>query len=294
MIYQKPYIKKDETCVTAAVDVIPLPLINPISALFLQWDLETGVAEAAALADEVLVEILKNGSEVLCSMQYGQLAALDLLMHPRLYKVGDLGASAAGLYEVFVPFGRYLYDPNYYLDPRGFASLDLRITQPTHTATTTAVYNVIMLRMLEHPGPCVGHLRATTKKEYTAAAATEYIELDRAFPYLALLISEMNGADADILSVLSNVKVNVDAGKIYPIDEAAEELFMEESIRTGQTLEAAIETPTANTNFLTCNWGFPWISEEALLQAPRFGKLMLEVLGLADGTIRVAGVQLAK
>jgi len=294
MVFQKVYIKKDEPLTSAKIDTIPLPLINPISAILLRWHIVTGAGGSAALANETLVEVIKNGSEVLTSMQYGQLCALDVLEHPALYKIADLGASVTGLYEAFVPFGRYLYDRDYYLDPKGFASLDLRITQPTFATTTLQNYDVMLLRMIDHPYPSQGHLRATTKKEYTAAAAIDYCDLDRAFPYLALLISEMDGVSTDLLSVIGNVRVNVDAGKIYPIDEVSQDLYQQEAIRTRHNLASPIETALVTSNFLLANWGFPWIGEDALLQAPSFGKLTLENTGLAAGTIRVAGIQLAK
>jgi len=294
MVYQKVYIKKDEPLVTGKIDTIPLPLINPISAILLRWHLVTGAGGSAALANEVLVELIKNGSEVLTSMQYGQLAALDVLVSPNLYKIADLGASVTGLYEAFVPFGRYLYDPNYYLDPKGFTSLDLRITQPTFATTTLQNFDVILIRMIDHPYPSLGHFRATTKKEYTAAAAIDYCELDRAFPYAALMLSEMDGVSTDLLSVIGNVRVNVDAGKIFPIDEPSQDLYQQEAMRTRHNLASAIETPLVTSNFLLANWGFPWNGEDALLQAPSFGKLTLETTGLAAGVIRVAGIQLAK
>jgi len=291
---QKVYVKQDEACVSGAVDTIELPKINPISAIILHWHFETGAGESAALANEAVIEVIKNGSEVLASLQYGQCVGIDQLFHPAEYKIADLGESATGDYYCFIPFGRFIGDTEYFLDPRTFAGLDLKITQPTHTASVAANYDVILVRFLEPYPTSKGHFRITTKREYTSAAATEYIELDRAYPYGAIMISELDGSSTDILSVIDSVKVNVDAGAWYPIDEKAPELFAQESIKLGYTLGNALETPRANTNMLICNWMKPWTGEAQLLQAPKFGDLKLEVTGLAAGTIRVTGVQLAK
>jgi len=294
MWVQKVYLKKDYTVVSAASDVFDVPRTDPITGILLRWHMSSGVGEAAALADEVVAELIKNGSDVITSVQYGQLASVDMLLKPALYKIADLGASAVAYYVLWIPFGRYIGDQEYFLDPRTFASLELKIKQGTITATTVKNMDAILYVMRECPLASKGYFKVSTKKAYTAAAAVEYIELDRANKYAAILVGEMDGTSTGILSVLSNLKLNIDGGKMIPFDEAAQDIFDEVSLETNIKHDSDPSAPTINTNFLALNYVNPWKGEDNLLDAPKFGKLTLEATGLAAGSIRVTAIELVK
>lgn len=297
MYLHQTYLKKDEAVVSGKVEPIVLPLDDPILGILIHYNFETGAGEAAAAVDEVLVEILKNGSDVITSAQMGELIAYHQMTGYRNFEVGDLGASATMEYLIPVIFGRYWGDLEYFLKPSegaGWASVDLKLTQPTHTATTTATYDVILLRLLQSNVTPRGYFKVSTKKAYTAAAAVEYVELDRAHKYGALLVSEMDGTSADIATIISLLKVNVGAGDYYPIDVAGEDLELWNVLVRDGDRAAVLPNILAETNFLALDFMHPWQTEELLLDAPAFGRLRLEITGTAAGTIRVTGAELVQ
>ena len=294
-MWQLHYLKKGVSVTTGKVeDPLDLGKIYPVSALILTWEMTTGVAEDAAFADECKLEVLKDGSEVIFSELFGMTVALDQLLRPAEYTIADLGASATGYYVAIIPFGRYVGDPEYFLDPRGWASVDLTITQPTHTATTLAVYNVIVVRSLPPLAGSKGFFKFSNKRQYTSAAAHEYIPLDRKHKYAGIILGEMDGTSTDILSVISEVKVDCDAGVFAPIDLKESDLYLAERILKAIAPTTAPETAAAGTNFLACNWINPWLGENFFLPAPDYGKVDLDISGAADGTVRVAALELVR
>jgi len=296
MYLQKTYLKKDEVVTTAAVVPIALPRTNPILGILLHWNFESGVGEAAAAVDEVLVEVIKNGHEVITSAQMGELIAYFQTGGYRNFEVADLAASLTAEYLVPVLFGRDLLDTDYFLDPRGpeWTSLDLYLTQPTHTCTTTFTYDVILLRLMEPTRPSAGYFKVSTKRAYTAAGQIEYVLLDRSFPYGAVIVSEMDGTSTDIATIVSNLKLNVDADTFVPINEAGEDLELFNMLVSDGDRQAVLPNILAETNFLALDFMHPWRGEEMLFHAEKYGKVELEATGTAAGTIRVTGVELVK
>jgi hypothetical protein len=206
-----------------------------------------------------------------------------------------LGAEATGIYSCFIPFGRYLKDKEYFLDPKTFNALDLVLTMPTLTeAITSATYTVILLRAMEGALSSAGHFRLTTKREYTAAAAVEYNLMDRAYPYGLIMVGELDGALADLTDVIGLIRLNVDAGKVFPIDQDARDLIIENQVVSGDQSVAALGTPLAKSNCVILNFLKPWLGEDFLLDAPAMGSLVLEVTGLAAGAIKVTAAELVK
>ena len=294
MFIQKDYLKKDETVVTAKVESIELPLERPILGILLNYMFTTGAAEAAAAVNEVVVEVIKNGSEVIISAQMGELIAYYLSSKYRKFQVADLGASASAQYIIPVMFGRHWMDDEYFLNPAGFVSLDLKVTQPTHTATTTRTWDVILFRLFDSALSPKGHFKISTKKAYTAAAAVEYVSLDRAYPYGELIVSEMDGASTDIATIISNLKLNIDAGGRVPFNQAGADLQYENYLVRDGDRAAVIPNVLTENNFLALDLMHPWMGEEMLIKAPDFGSLVLELTGSAAGTIRVTGVELVR
>ena len=295
MYWQKTVLKEDVDFTTGEVVSIPIPLLYPLSAIEILLDIVTDAGGAAAVADEMKIELIKNGHEPIVSLTYGELVAIDNLMHPMAYQVADYAAGTVGLYSCFIPFGRYLKDKEYFLDPKTFNALDLVLTMPTLTETiTSSTYTVILLRKPEGALTSAGHLKLTTKKEYTAAVAVEYNLLDRAYPYALIMAGELDGASVDLTSVISLVRLNVDAGKIFPIDQDARDLIIENQIVSGDQNVAALGTPLAKSNCAMLNFLKPWLGEDFLLAAPAMGSLVLEVTGLADGAINITAAELVK
>lgn len=294
-MWEKSVLKEDVSFTTGEIVSIPIPLLYPLSAIEILIDLTDTVGLTAAAADEMKVELIKNGHEPIDSLTYGELVPIDNFMHPMAYQVADYAAGTAGLYACFIPFGRYLRDREYFLNPKGFTALDLVLTLPTFSGTApTGAYTVILVRDLEAPMTSRGYLKLTTKKEYTAAAAVEYTLMDRAYPYGLIMVGELDGASVDLAAVIGLIRLNVDAGKAFPIDQDTRDLIIENQVISGDQNVATLGTPLAKSNCALLNFLKPWLGEEFLLDAPRMGSLVLEVTGLAEGEINLTAAELVR
>ena len=292
MYWQKHYIRKDEAITSGKVDLYPLPRINPISGLIIKWDFTTDVGGSVTCPARNLIEVVKNGHERIVSAQVGELLALDHLIQPVAYAIAALGASATGVFLLFIPFGRWLKDDSFYLDPTLFDDLALYVTQPTFATVTVSNITVILVRGLEWTGAPEGHFKTITQKQYTAAASTEYTDLPLDFPYALVMLSEVDGTLVSIEDVLSHARLNVDAGRIYPVDEDVDDLVPEKALVAGDNPNSAPGTVAAYNNAVYLNFLKPWLGTELLLPAPTYSSMKLEVLGLAAGTIRLTTMQL--
>ena len=295
MYWQKSVLKEDVSFTTGEIVRVPIPRLFPLSAIEILVDLTDTAALTAAAADDMIIELIKNGHEVIDSLTYGELVAINNLMHPMAYQVADYAAGTVGLYACFIPFGRYLKDREYFLDPRGFEALDLVMTMPTFTGTAAAgAYTLIMLRAIEGALTGLGYHKLTTKKQYTASTTIEYTTLDRAYPYSLIMVSELDGTLATLAAVISLIRLNVDAKRIFPIDQNSRDLIIENQVLSGDQNVATLGTPLDRSNCAILNFLKPWLGEDFLFDAPAVGSVVLEVQGLGAGTIRVTAGELVK
>ena len=295
MYWQKSVLKEDVSFTTGEVVSIPIPLLYALSGIEILVDLTDTTALTAAAADEMKIELIKNGHETIDSLTFGELVAIDNIMHPMAYQVADYSSGTVGLYHCFIPFGRFLKDKEYFLDPKTFSALDLVLTMPTFSGTApTGAYTIILLRAIEGAISSAGHLQLTTKKEYTAAAAITYNLMDRAYPYALIMVGELDGASVDLVSVIGLIRLNVDAKRIFPIDQNSRDLIIENQILSGDQNVASLGTPLAKSNCAVLNFLKPWLGEDFLLDAPGMGSLVLEVTGLAGGEINITAAELVK
>ena len=295
MRWQKTYLKEDVTLVTDTDLEIAVPRINPISGIIIIFEITGGGTSTMACANEASVELIKNGHEVITSLQWGELVGIDNVLMPAAYAIADIGSGASGKQEAFIPLGRFLGDGEFFLDPRGFDALDLKIHTPTIATGGTPTYSVILVRGYPLEAVPLGYFKLSTKKAYTAAAAIEYITLDRAYKYGLIALSEIDGTSVDIASaVLGLLRLNVDAGAFYPVDLDARDLLLAGRMTYLDPDIAALGTPLADSNMVIAQWMKPWLGEDGLLPAPDYGSLVLEATGKAAGTVRVTGMELVK
>jgi len=295
-MWQKSVLKEDVAFTTGEVVSIPIPLLYPLSAIEILIELTESTALTAAAADEMKIELIKNGHEPIASLTFGELVAIDNLMHPTAYQVADYASGTEGQYHCFIPFGRYLKDREYFLDPKTFSALDLVLTMPTFSGTlATGAYTIILLREMEGVISSAGYFKLSTKKEYTASAAIAYNLMDRAYPYALIMVGELDGLSVDLASaVIGLIKLNEDAKKTGHIDQDCRDLIIENQITLGDPNVAVLGTPLALSNCAMLNFLKPWLGEDNLLAAPGMGSLVLEVTGKADGSIKITAAELVK
>ena len=291
------------THTTGEQTVDPLPRVDALSALLIVWHNTLTDAGSWDFIDNVAIEVIKNGSEVITSELYGPLAALNAFLRPHTPAMTELAAAGTGDAPLFIPFGRFPGDSKYFLDPSAFDGLDLRITQPTGTGTVwTSTYDIYLLRAMPGAmGAREGYAKIHTLKAWTpTASATDHINLPRDFPYLALMLSEIDGTQIDFIPVgatagaLSRVKLNQDAAKIYPVDMLARELWFANKVDSGRSYDAGELTPVDYTNGVILNFVQPH-GEVEPLSVEGVGSLVLEpTWSTAVGPTRLTVMQLVR
>ena len=300
MKWQTAPFRLDVSHDTGEQTVDPLPRVDALSGLWLQWHGVQVGAGSWDFIDNVLVEVIKNGSEVITSELYGPLAGLNAFMRPHTPPMTELAADGTGDANLFIPFGRFPGDSEHFLDPSGFSALDLRITQPSGSGVTswTSTYSIYLLRAMGAVGAPGGYLKIHTLKAWTPdASTTDSIDLPRDFPYAAIMLSEIDGTQLDFIPVgatagaLSRLKLNVDAARLYPVDAYAKDLWFANAIDSGRAYDAVALTPVDYTNCVLLNFIKPFGQAE-LLPAPTYGSLKLEpTWSTAVGPTRVTAVQ---
>lgn len=279
-----------------------LPKIDSLSGLLIVLHGYLTVAGSWTYIDDTLFEVVKNGSEIITSERYGPLAALNCFMRPHVPAMTELAAAGTGDAPFFIPFGRFLGDQDYFLNPQGFNALDLKMTLPAGSGTVfSPTYSIYLLRAVGVVGAPKGYIKIHTLKSWTpTASTTDLIDLPTDYPYLAMMLSEIDGTSVDFIPVgatageLSKVKLNQDAGKIFLVDGYAKDLWFKNKVESGRAYDAAEVTPVDYTNAVVLNFCQPHGNVEPLA-VDGVGSLTLEpTWSTAVGPCRLTLAQVVK
>lgn len=165
----------------AATKIVKLPLSNYLHTLYVKVQCTNGATSTLDqdISDVVdLIEVVANGSDVLVS-----LTAQDIKRWS-LWQTGcnipqSRNERPGAVQEMVFPilFGRYPYDPNFYLRCASLTDLELKITySPTIAATafvtgTTTIGVFANMTMGEAPGQYLGTLTHKLLRAFTSAAS---------------------------------------------------------------------------------------------------------------------------
>jgi len=156
----------------AATKIVKLPQSNYLHTLYVKVQCTNGATSAKNqdISDVVdLVEVVANGSDVLLSLT------------PQEIKRWVLWLTGANTFPLF--FGRYPFDPNFYLRCSALTDLELKITySPTIAATsfatgTTKIGVFATMTMGAQPSDYLGTLTHKTIRAFTSAASGDDVTL---------------------------------------------------------------------------------------------------------------------
>ena len=226
--WQRRYILKQHTLASdSATYTVDLPESNKLSALLLKlaWTNGTTNNQGRGLPAEIdKVEVIADGSFEIVSLTGWQLYKMAHFAfgRPPTQVRTQVGSAVQ---QVILPilFGRYIGDPEYYLDCSLFTSLELKITySPTISATVGFATGTGVLDVVGHmymggaPGPQMGYLKTTQKYSFTSVASgDEEIELPRAHPYRSIMVRAFESGIADGVDV-TELKLEVNDGEFTP------------------------------------------------------------------------------
>lgn len=227
------YIKREASVSDSDTTILDLDFKDPISFITVELQATNGATSCLdrELHDDVsLIEIV-DGSDVLWSLSMRQALALDAYSLNKLpHQL--LTEAAAGVQEeqIIIPFGRYLDDLDFYLDPTKFRNPQLRITHALTISATAGFATgtgaiTVMARLIEEGSRAQqGFLMAKEKYSWTSATSgDETIDLPRDFPY-RLLLPQALLTTYTPQEVLTKHKLSIDGDRYIPINNYTEDI----------------------------------------------------------------------
>ena len=220
--------------------IIDLRTSDPISAIRLNFRATNGTSyNKDNRLDDIITKIeLVDGSDQLLSLTLKEAQALEFRRMGKLprYRPSE-GASGVGDMSCLLLFGRYLWDPDYYMDLTKFKNPQLKITTNiaavaalgvTAFATNTIKVTIDLLIIEEGAMPAHGFMMAKNVYGFTSATSgDEHIDMPMDYPYVGLMMRAYTlGNDVD--ENISRLKINCDAGKFVPIDKKVIDLYRRE------------------------------------------------------------------
>lgn len=222
---------------------IDLPEKEQIS--FLQIEISVQNAAAAMLLRTIMdiidkIEIIADGVKTIYNLEPEIASYIQFVTQNGLYPNHGFNytPNARQTLELIIPFGRYLFDEEYMLDTGLYDSVQLRIPytlDATYDTLATFRHSIVMWRPLEKLAP-VGFIRnrAVQKETTTAAVQTIDHKLPMTYPWRYLGV-RVEDTDQNITTDITNIKLNVDEGRLVPFDLRINELRDFDKIRFPET-----------------------------------------------------------
>ncbi len=232
----------------ASTKTIDLDLVDPVSALFFEFDCVNGTtSNKGNYISDIITKIeIVDGSEVLYSLTQAELEALYF------YKTGRAPGifpsehgSGNQRHGVYLLFGRKLWDTLYAMDFTKFRNPQLKITwnlaairavsATTAFATGTLKITVIAKVMEGFPAPgkylMTKELLSFTSSATSGAEERKELPLDLVY---RLLMTRHWVQLSDIDEVTSDLKLTADADKYIPIQRKVSQLDKEALLTFGR------------------------------------------------------------
>ena len=217
--------------------IIDLKTTDPISALRLHFEgLNVANVNKYNWMDDVISKIeIVDGSDQLLSvnMKQGQVCQFHNTGKTPFMR-GEERAGGSYHEHVLFQFGRYMWDPLYYLDLTKFNNPQLKITTAGVTPQSsgsggfsTGTFKVtINLHVIEDGAqPAAGFMMYKEFYSFTAGTSgDEHIDLPRDFPYVGLL-GRAFYIENDVDETLSDLKISCDAGKFIPVSKKVKDIL---------------------------------------------------------------------
>lgn len=224
------YIEEGLSLSDSGVQTIDIKPGAPISAIELIFGGTKGATENQSDKIQQYVPTIQlvDGSDVLWSLSMTEAVALNCFeMGKKPAHEYDLSGGGTGQETCWINFGRFLFDPEYYLDSGRYRNLQLRIETNLTAAAGTYATGTLAVDVMAHvidEGvlPYRGFFSA--KEQYswtTVASGTETVDLPLDFPYRAILVGA-GEANIAIATDVTDIKLTADADRhiIFDFDTA--------------------------------------------------------------------------
>jgi len=284
----------------SATELIDINIADPISRILIRAE---GLNGAEAASTHHWAKIIKkielvDGSEVLYSLDGLEAYAMQFYQNKRTpsdwlhYLTGSYFCVTFAL-----DFGRWLYDPEFALDPKRFNNLQLKIETDMAAggiAPTATKFEVLAALFDQKVISPIGFLQAKRVKQYTMGSAThEYTDLPTDLKIRKLIVKAVV-VGTELCQTMDNIKLSEDFDKRIIIDNTPDEIdrmYPEENAAYDETFDVPASTgnrnwhctPSDRGNAIACGW-----SATAANYASTYG-----IVGMRTGIIAAtAGVNL--
>lgn len=220
-------------------EIVPINLVDPISALVFYYTLTIGAAVRIASQVEVFDKIeLVDGSDVLMALSGSQMGGLMHLEKAGLTTNPEGGEQSVATYGwLSVQFGRKLWDSELAFDPTKFRNPQLKITWDAENVSTegTAMTLQIIARTFDEKviSP-IGFLQTREFKTFTPETGThEYTALPTDLTLRKLIIQPKKWVYAIDLQ-FANMKLSEDNDKRIPFDIGYQDIVHLNAVEFGE------------------------------------------------------------
>jgi hypothetical protein len=241
MRMRQHYLERELTVADSQTKTIDLKGLDPISAIDIIYAATNGATSNVGqpLHKQVSKIEVIDGADVLFSLNFRQLAALNFY-EQKIYPAHNLTevGGAQQWEKATIHFGRWVGDPDFYLDPSVYKNPQLKlvhnlpISATAGFATGTGRLTAIAHLFDERPPAAKGFLM--TKEHYawtTAASGDETIELPTDYAYRLLMLQAYESGTPWTTSI-TKAKLGLNEDKVVIFDlystdivRIAEELF---------------------------------------------------------------------
>jgi len=223
---------------TKSIDIAPGA---PITAIEMIFGATKGATENQSdkISQYVTKIELLDGANVLASVSMEELVALNC------FELGnmpahdmDLAAGGTAQESCWLVFGRFLFDPDYYLEPTNYRNLQLKVTTNCTAAagtyvTATFTIDVICHVMDEGFGAYQGFFSPKTVKTWTTlASGVETIDMPQDYKYDMILMGSKETTIA-LATDVTDWKLSADADKHIVFDFDTADLILRNRAQFG-------------------------------------------------------------
>lgn len=278
----------DRTQYTAdKTEPIDIDIADPISRIVLTIEPDNNPTGANATAHPVRalskVEII-DGSDVILSLTGQEAQGVDFHDNDKVRP--SIMCYLNGMYSemvVALNFGRYLFDPQYALDPKRFRNLQLKATLDIDGGGDTAddVYLTAIAHCFDEKSvDPVGFLMSKEIKDFALAASShEYTDLPLDHPYRQLYLrAQVYGSGPE--AIINTVKLSEDVDKKIPLNHTMYQILRHMQAQWNpydEWILVATNTTTGEYYYCTpCYW-------------PNFASTQWRAAGLARGAAQYGG-----
>lgn len=220
--------------------IIDLKTTDPITALRLNF---YGTNGASFCKDNRINDVITkieivDGSDQLLSLTLKEAQALQFRRTGKMpfMRPGEL-SSGSQEESTLITFGRYLWDPEYYLDLKKFRNPQLKITTNIAAIAAAGVeafltgslkVTIDLLVIEEGAEAAKGFMMAKNVRSFTSGTSgDEPTDMPRDYPYAGLLIRAFTAGN-DFDENISKIKLDCDTGKFIPLEKKTKDIYKAE------------------------------------------------------------------